>query len=69
VVNADLRFLGAARSLESLALRDTVISDRGIAAISSLKSLKRLWIERTRITEKGVEALQAALPDCEIFGP
>ena len=69
VVNADLRFLVAARSLESLALRDTVISDRGIAAISRLKSLRRLWIERTRISEKGVEALQAALPDCEIFGP
>jgi Leucine-rich repeat (LRR) protein len=69
VVNSDLRFLVAARSLESLALRDTVISDRGIAAISKLKSLKRLWIDRTRITEKGAESLKAALPDCEIFGP
>ena len=69
IVNADLRVLGTVENLESLAIRDTVISDRGIAAISTLKSLKRLWIERTRITEKGSEELKKALPGCEIFGP
>ena len=69
IVNADLRVLGTVKGLESLAVRDTVISDKGVPAISSLKSLKRLWIERTRITERGAETLRKALPECEIFGP
>jgi len=69
IVNSDLRVLGMVKNLDSLAIRDTVISDRGIAAISTLKSLKRLWIERTRITEKGLQDLKKALPGCEVFGP
>jgi len=69
IVNADLRVLGTVKNLESLSLRDTVISDRGVPAILALKSLKKLWIERTRISEMGLEQIKNGLPKCEVFGP
>ena len=69
IVNADLRVLGTVKNLDSLSLRDTVISDRGVPAILALKSLKKLWIERTRISEMGLQKLKKGLPGCEVFGP
>ena len=69
IVNDDLRLLATAKNLSSLSLRDTVVGDRGVLVISKLKGLKRLWIERTRITPMGLEQLKKALPECEVFGP
>ena len=58
IVNAALRVLGTVKNLDSLSLRDTVISDRGVPAILALKSLKKLWIERTQISEMGLQKLK-----------
>jgi hypothetical protein len=52
--------------LESLNLVGTPISDRGLAHLTKIKSLKRVYLWQTRVTEKGVRQLQKMRPDLAI---
>ena len=49
--------LGELTQLESLGLGGTGVTDNSVSAICRLGSLKRLWLDRTAVTWKGVEHL------------
>jgi len=59
--------IGRLTSLESLALRDTPVTDAGLVHLKNLKNLRRLDLGGTRVTENGVETLQETLRNCEII--
>lgn len=52
--------------LKSLDLRYTNVSDSAIVHLKEMKNLKTLDISDTKITEKGQQELEAALPDCDV---
>ncbi|MBB75702.1 MAG: hypothetical protein CMJ75_14450 [Planctomycetaceae bacterium] len=54
------------RSLKTLNLRDTPITDAGVEYLTSLKKLRTLSIGNSQITEAGVAKLQQALPNCTV---
>ncbi|BBM84776.1 serine/threonine-protein kinase [Candidatus Uabimicrobium amorphum] len=54
-------------SLVEINLEGTQISDKSIPILSSLKSLKRLKILRTKITPSGFYQLQNLMPYCQII--
>jgi len=80
VTNEMLWLLEGNKTLESLKISSAVelpgtsggitvvnmVDDMGIEPLKSLRQLKSLDISSTRITKQGVDALQRAMPDCEI---
>ena len=58
--------LAGLTQLESLSLTNTEIGDAGIGLLQSLKKLKALKLEGSKVTAAGVAALRAELPDCKI---
>jgi hypothetical protein len=44
----------------------TQISDRGLLTLAKIKSLKRVYLWQTRVTEKGVAQLKKMRPDLSI---
>ena len=51
-------------------MKETGITDAGLAHLKGLTKLKRISLEETQVTDAGVKALQKALPDCEVvFAP
>lgn len=65
--DADLKQLSKMPNLRHLALASNGdITDAGLVHLASLKSLQVLDLFGTEVTQKGVEKLQAELPDCEI---
>ncbi len=54
------------KRLDILVLNNTLITDAVVPELAKLKLLKYLCIDRTRITELGVETLERLLPNCEI---
>ena len=42
------------------------VSDAGLKQLSGLTKLRFLYLERTQVTDEGVESLQQKLPDCII---
>jgi hypothetical protein len=52
--------------LEYINLFDTKITDAGIAALSKLKGLKKVYCWQTKVTIAGVNALKKALPSVEV---
>ena len=54
-------------SLELLNLDATSISDVGLKELKSLKNLKKIHLQNTKVTAGGVADLQSAVPDCEIW--
>ncbi|MEO1997722.1 MAG: hypothetical protein ABGZ17_20865 [Planctomycetaceae bacterium] len=52
--------------LEHLSLNGTSIGDRIVDDLIQLKSLNRLSVLNTRLTEDGIERIKVALPDCEL---
>lgn len=60
---AHLRDLG---QLETLILWDTGIGDAGLDHLKPLKRLEEVILWGTQVTRQGAEALQAALPECDV---
>ena len=52
-----------------LYLTNPDITDVGLKELVKLQELKELWLGGIKITDAGVDELQLALPDCEIYGP
>jgi hypothetical protein len=52
--------------LRTLSLDRTAITDNGLMHLNRITTLRRLHITGTTVTDHGIEALQRALPDCEI---
>ena len=50
-----------------LELSDTDISDAGLEHLRALKGLKDVYLDGTKVTQKGVKQLQAALPNCGVW--
>jgi len=66
ITDSGLRHLHNLTNLETLILWDTGIGDAGLEHIKSLKRLKEVILWNTPVTPQGAEALQAALPDCDV---
>ena len=46
---------------------DTPVDDAAVKAVSGFPALKRLDLSRTRVSQKGIDALRKALPTVDIF--
>jgi len=66
VSDAGLAHLSSLKNLTQLYLRETQVSDSRIPQLSKLTNLRWLDLRETQFTDGGVEALQKALPDCQI---
>lgn len=66
ISGANLAPLKSLETLEVLQLYAVDVDDTAVATLSELKSLKRLWIRRTKLTNEGYEMLKSALPGCEV---
>jgi hypothetical protein len=53
-------------TLKELVLFESEVTDAGLMELAALKNLTSLSLQRTRVTAKGVAALQKALPKCDI---
>jgi len=59
-------FLQMLPKLRELSLDATSITDQGAHGLESINGLRALNIYHTLVTEKGMLALQSALPDCKV---
>ncbi len=50
-----------------LDLDGTDISDAGLLRLKTLKGLKEVYVGGTKVTKKGAEEVQAALPGCQVY--
>jgi hypothetical protein len=66
ITDAALKTVQVWTGVEHLDLRDSAISDQGLAILAAQKHLKRLDLRGTQTTSAAIEKLRAALPDCEI---
>ena len=61
-----LELLRGLHNLRSLTLWETGIGDAGLEHLKPLQRLQELILWSTRVTPQGAEALQAALPGCDV---
>jgi internalin A len=54
------------KSDRTLGISETEVTDAGLERLEKLPDLSRLFIRDTRVTLRGVQKLQEALPNCEI---
>lgn len=66
VAGPGLKHLRNMPDLEFLDLSMTPVTDEGLAHLHGLKSLTRIDLDNTRVTDAGVSALQKALPRLNI---
>lgn len=66
ITDAGLLHLQSLNELDTLILWDTAISDAGLQHLLPLRKLKELILWNTRVTREGAEALQQALPECDV---
>ncbi len=66
VTDAGLAQLRELKNLETLILWDTGIGDAGLEHLKPLKRLQEVILWNTRVTLEGAQALQAALPECDV---
>lgn len=58
-----LRFLQASLpQLEYLRLNQTLVDDDTLIGLSNLKNLRSLWVDKTKVTKRGVDRLRERLP-------
>ena len=63
----DVRYIAVTfRKIYGLHLDGTRVTDEGLEHLYGLKSLTRVTLNNTQVTQQGVADLQAALPDCSI---
>jgi hypothetical protein len=68
VTDAGLKELAPLQSLTTLHLLDTKVTDAGLKELAALKNLTTLDLRgTTKVSDKGVETLQQALPKCKIL--
>jgi len=57
-------------TLEILDLSETGVTDVSIEHLTKMKSLKLVFLDRSKVSPAGVEKLRRKRPDCRvIFGP
>jgi hypothetical protein len=61
-----LVYLEDLTTLEELDVSDTAFSDSGLAHVRKLRNLRLLRLEKTKVTDDGVNSLKEALPELEI---
>ena len=66
ITDAGLAHLKNLEKLETLILWDTRIGDAGLEHLGSLGYLQEVILWNTAVTPRGVAALKAALPDCDV---
>jgi hypothetical protein len=67
ISDAGLEAVAKMKSVQYLDLTGTSVTDVGIAKLNELTSLKHLILGPSmQVTSAGIEALQRALPDCDI---
>jgi CheY-like chemotaxis protein len=66
ITDAGLAHLRGLSRLETLILWDTGIGDAGLEHLKPLTRLQEVILWSTQVTRQGAEALQAALPECDI---
>jgi hypothetical protein len=54
------------RQLQELILQDTGVTDVALKALASLKKLKTVYLNGTKVTAAGMADLKKALPECEV---
>ena len=63
----DVRYIASTfPKIYGLHLDGTQVSDEGIRHLHGMQALDRVTLENTRVTQQGINDLQAALPDCRI---
>jgi hypothetical protein len=67
VTDQGLTHLTDLNNIEELYLDDAEISDAGLKILARFKSLKRIMLNNTAVTKRGVDGLQAAFSNCEIL--
>jgi internalin A len=48
-------------------LDGTNVTDTGLKELAAIKQLRFLHLNETKVTDKGVEELKKALPECSFF--
>ena len=66
ITDTGLAQLSGLSNLEILILWDTGIGDAGLEHLKSLERLQEVILWNTRVTPEGAQALQAALPECDV---
>ena len=66
ITDAGLAHLRGLSQLETLILWETGIGDAGLEHLKPLTRLQEVILWSTQVTRQGAEALQAALPDCDV---
>jgi F-box/leucine-rich repeat protein 14 len=62
-----LTHLRGLSSLEWLGLQGcSRVTDQGLIHLNGLTRMKRLYLNGCNVTDKGLQAVRAALPGCEI---
>ena len=67
VSDAGVTHLRELHDLQELVLSDTMVSDQAIADLTALERLQKLDLRRTAISAEGIQAIQAALPGCQVL--
>jgi hypothetical protein len=65
--NGDLTLLREIPHLRELDFHGTRVSDEGLRHLHSIPTLRFIDLVGTRVTDAGVAALEAALPECEVW--
>ena len=61
-----LKELAGLKSLQTLNLIGTPVTDEGLKELAGLMSLQTLYLGGTQVTGVGVAELRKALPECRI---
>ena len=64
--DAELKAIARLKSLESLELWQTNVTDRGLEVLKDLNNLETLVLTGGKVTDAGVEACQRLLPNCKV---
>jgi len=66
VTNEMLRSFEGNETLVTLLIRGNAVTDAGMEHLKTVRNLQNLDISKTGVTQRGVDGLQQALPDCQI---
>jgi hypothetical protein len=66
ITDKGLEAIAKSTALEKLEIKDCAITDQGLKSLGQTRQLKSLSLWGTRVTAEGVNALQRALPTCDI---